>query len=406
MKILHILDHSLPLHSGYAFRTISILREQRALGWNTVQLTTPKHSLPGPLIEEVSGWTFHRMSPLGKLLARPPVLRDMALIAATARCVEALARSEKPDILHAHSPALIGIASLIAGRRLGLPTVCEVRGLWEDAAVDHGTTTEGSLRYRLSRGLETFTLRRCAAVTTICEGLRGDLLGRSLPEDKITVVPNAVDTAAFPFTRNVDAALQHRLGLAGKKVLGFIGSFYAYEGLDLLVDALPTILARRNDVVLLLVGGGSAEPALKGQVEALGLADRVRFVGRVPHGEVQLYYDLVDIFVYPRHSMRLTELVTPLKPLEAMARGRIVLASDVGGHRELVRHKATGYLFKADDGADLARTVLDVLAHEDDWAQIHLVARHFVETERTWQHSVAKYRRAYGNALAAFGRTF
>jgi glycosyltransferase involved in cell wall biosynthesis len=89
-----------------------------------------------------------------------------------------------------------------------------------------------------------------------------------------------------------------------------------------------------------------------------------------------------------------------------MARGRIVLASDVGGHRELVHQKATGYLFKADEGMDLARTVLDVLAHEDNWAQIRLVARRFVETERTWQHSVANYRRAYGNALAAFGRTF
>jgi PEP-CTERM/exosortase A-associated glycosyltransferase len=369
-----------------------------------VQVTTPKHRLAGPPIEEVDGWVFHRTPPLGPLVSRLPVLRDMALIAATARRVEELARGERPDILHAHSPAPIGIASLIAGRKLGVPTVCEVRGLWEDAAVDHGTTVEGSLRYRLSRGLETFALRRCAAVTTICEGLRGELLGRGLPADKITVVPNAVDTAAFPFERHVDAALQEKLGLAGKKVLGFIGSFYAYEGLDLLVDALPAILARRDDVVLLFVGGGSAEPALKRQIAALGLADRVRFVGRVPHGEVQRYYDLVDVFVYPRHSMRLTELVTPLKPLEAMARGRIVLASDVGGHRELVRDKATGHLFKADDRQDLARAVIYVLAHEEDWPGIRLVARRFVETERTWQHSVTNYRRAYGDALAAFGR--
>jgi PEP-CTERM/exosortase A-associated glycosyltransferase len=402
MKILHILDHSLPLHSGYAFRTIAILREQRALGWHTVQLTTPKHILAGPPIETVDGWTFHRTSPLGKLVARLPVLRDLAVIAAMVRRLETLARREQPNILHAHSPALIGIASLIVGRRLGLPTVCEVRGLWEDAAVDHGTTSEGSLRYRLSRGLETFALRRCAAITTICEGLRGELLGRGLPADKITVVPNAVDTAAFPFERHVDTTLQERLGLAGKTVLGFIGSFYAYEGLDLLVEALPAILAQRPDVVLLLVGGGSAEPALRQQVEALGLAGRVRFVGRVPHGEVQRYYDLVDIFVYPRHSMRLTELVTPLKPLEAMARGRIVLASDVGGHRELVRDRATGFLFKADDRDDLARTVMDILAHAEDWPRIRAVARAFVETERTWQRSVANYRHAYGSALAAF----
>jgi PEP-CTERM/exosortase A-associated glycosyltransferase len=404
MKILHILDHSLPLHSGYAFRTIAILREQRALGWHTVQLTTPKHVLAGPMTETIDTWTFHRTPPLGMLVSRLPVLRDLALIAVTARRLEVLARREQPAILHAHSPALIGIASLIVGRKLGLPTVCEVRGLWEDAAVDHGTTSEGSLRYRLSRRLETFVLRRCAAVTTICEGLRGELLARGLPADKITVVPNAVDTAAFSFERHLDAALQERLGLAGKTVLGFIGSFYAYEGLDLLVDALPAILAQRPEVVLLLVGGGPAEPALKRQVEALGLADRVRFVGRVPHGEVQRYYDLVDIFVYPRHSMRLTELVTPLKPLEAMARGRLVLASDVGGHRELVRNKATGFLFKADDREDLARAVIDILDRAEDWPRIRVTARAFVETERTWRHSVAGYRHAYGGALASFDR--
>jgi glycogen(starch) synthase len=400
MKILHILDHSIPLQSGYAFRTISILREQRALGWHTVQLTTPKHILPGPLMEEVDGWIFHRTRPLGPLVSRLPVVRDMALVVATARRLEALARSERPDILHAHSPALIGIASLMVGRKLGLPTVYEVRALWEDAAVDHGTTAAGSLRYRLSRGLETFVLRRCAAITTICEGLRGELLGRGLPADKITVVPNAVDSGAFAFERHLDVPLQNELGLAGMKVLGFIGSLYAYEGLDLLIGALPAILTQRADVVLLLVGGGPAEPALKRLVDALGLAGRVRFVGRVPHAEVQRYYDRVDVFVYPRHSMRLTELVTPLKPLEAMACGRIVLASDVGGHRELLRDNETGYLFRADDGQDLARAVIDILAREDDWPRIRMQARRFVETERTWQHSVANYRRAYGHALA------
>ena len=401
MKILHILDHSIPLHSGYAFRTAAILREQRALGWQTAHLTTPKHTLPGRSIEEVEGLLFHRTRPLGKLLSGLPVLRDMTLIAATAGRLEAVARRERPDILHAHSPALNGIASLLVGRKLGLPTVCEVRGLWEDAAVDHGTTTTGSLRYRTSRAIENFALRRCDAVTTICEGLRGDLVERGLPAAKITVIPNAVDPAAFPFARQQDDALRRELGLAGKTVLGFIGSFYAYEGLDLLIEALPMVLARRGDVVLLLVGGGPAEMMLRRLVSARGLDDRVRFVGRVPHGEVRHYYDLVEIFVYPRHSMRLTELVTPLKPLEAMARGRIVLASDVGGHRELIRAGVTGYLFPADDARALADTAVDVLAQEDSWPRIRDTARRFIENERTWRLSVARYRHVYDRALAA-----
>jgi PEP-CTERM/exosortase A-associated glycosyltransferase len=399
MKILHILDHSIPLHSGYAFRTQAILREERALGWQTFHLTTPKHTLPGRSVEEIDGWLFYRTMPLGRLVSRLPVLRDVALVAATAGRLEAVARRVRPDILHAHSPALNGIAALLVARKLGLPAVCEVRGLWEDAAVDHGTTTTGSLRYRMSRAIETFALRRCHAVTTICEGLRGDLLARGLPADKITVVPNAVDTAAFPFASRPDDRLRHELGLSGKTVLGFIGSFYAYEGLDLLVEALPMILARRPETVLLLVGGGPAEAALRHLVGKHGLDRAVRFVGRVPHDEVSRYYDLADILVYPRHSMRLTELVTPLKPLEAMARGRIVLASDVGGHRELIRDGATGYLFAADDARALADKIGEILAGADAWPRIRHTARRFVETERTWQRSVAQYRQAYERAL-------
>jgi len=400
MKILHILDHSIPLHSGYAFRTQAILREERALGWQTFHLTTPKHTLPGRSAEEIDGWLFYRTMPLGPMVSRLPVLRDMTLVAATAGRLEAVARRVRPDILHAHSPALNGIAALLVARKLGLPAVCEVRGLWEDAAVDHGTTTTGSLRYRVSRAIETFALRRCHAVTTICEGLRGDLLARGLPADKITVVPNAVDTAAFPFASRPDDRFRHELGLVGKTVLGFIGSFYAYEGLDLLVEALPTILARRPGTVLLLVGGGPAEAALRHLVGEHGLDHAVRFVGRVPHDEVSRYYDLADILVYPRHSMRLTELVTPLKPLEAMARGRIVLASDVGGHCELIRDGATGYLFAADDARALADKVGEILAGADAWPRIRATARRFVETERTWQRSVAQYRQAYERALA------
>jgi len=400
MKILHILDHSIPLHSGYAFRTQAILREERALGWQTFHLTTPKHTLPGRSVEEIDGWLFYRTMPLGPMVSRLPVLRDMTLVAATAGRLDAVALRVCPDILHAHSPALNGIAALLGARKLGLPAVCEVRGLWEDAAVDHGTTTTGSLRYRMSRAIETFALRRCHAVTTICEGLRGDLLARGLPADKITVVPNAVDTAAFPFASRPDDRFRHELGLVGKTVLGFIGSFYAYEGLDLLVEALPTILARRPGTVLLLVGGGPAEAALRHLVGEHGLDHAVRFVGRVPHDEVSRYYDLADILVYPRHSMRLTELVTPLKPLEAMARGRIVLASDVGGHCELIRDGATGYLFAADDARALADKVGEILAGADAWPRIRATARRFVETERTWQRSVAQYRQAYERALA------
>jgi len=233
-------------------------------------------------------------------------------------------------------------------------------------------------------------------VFTICEGLRSDIVARGIAADKVTVIPNAVDIDAFEPGGQPDAALKAELGLAGCTVLGFIGSFYAYEGLDLLLDALASILAQRPDVRVLLVGGGPQDAALKAQAQRLGLADKVVFTGRVPHAQVNRYYDLVDALVYPRHSMRLTELVTPLKPLEAMAQGRILVASDVGGHKELIRHGETGMLFKAGSAPALAESVLQLLAQPERWPVLRAQGRRFVEQERNWGASVANYPAVYG----------
>jgi glycosyltransferase involved in cell wall biosynthesis len=187
-------------------------------------------------------------------------------------------------------------------------------------------------------------------------------------------------------------------------VLGFAGSFYGYEGLELLIDAAAALLDRHPSLRVLLLGGGPREQALKAQVARLGLQERVVFVGRVPHAEVQRYYDLIDVLAYPRLPIRLTELVTPLKPLEAMAQGRMFVASDVGGHRELVRDGETGVLFKAGSVEALVAAIDGLLARRDDWPRVRAQARRFVETERTWANSVARYREVYRRALASRGR--
>jgi PEP-CTERM/exosortase A-associated glycosyltransferase len=282
--------------------------------------------------------------------------------------------------------------------------VYEMRASWEDAAVDHGTTTEGSLRYKVSRALESFALHRADQVTTICEGLRGDIRARGVPDSKITVIPNAVDVATFQFGADPDPAYQQRLGLAGKTVLGFAGSFYGYEGLDLLIDAAHALVPKYPDLRVLLVGGGPQEVNLKAQVARLGLQERVIFTGRVPHAEVQRYYELIDVLAYPRLPIRLTELVTPLKPLEAMAQGRMFVASDVGGHQELIRHGETGFLCKAGSAEALATAIDDVLQRRAEWPAIRAQARRFVEVERTWATSIARYRGVYERALASRGR--
>jgi len=395
LRILHILDHSIPLHSGYTFRTAAILREQRALGWETFQLTSPKHTAPGPDEEDVDGLHFFRTRWHPKGIATLPGVSELALMNTLERRLEEVVGKVRPDILHAHSPVLNALPAIRVGKRRGIPVVYEIRAFWEDAAVDHGTTQEGSLRYRLTRAMETRAINRADHITTICEGLRGDIVARGIPATKITVIPNAVDVKAFTFRRPRDEALGRELGLGGSTVIGFLGSFYAYEGLDLLIDAVKAMAQARPNVRVLLVGGGPQEAALKARAAYRGVKDKVLFVGRVPHAEIQRYYSLVDVLVYPRHRMRLTELVTPLKPLEAMAQGHVLVASDVGGHRELIRDGETGVLFEAGNDDALAKATLSLVSHPERMDAIRDSGRRFVERERTWQASVRHYERAY-----------
>ena len=400
MKILHILDHSIPLHSGYTFRTRAILEQQRKLGWETFHVTSAKHVATDVSEETIDGLHFYRSTQPQGPLAKLPILNQWAIVKSLEQRLDEIIPLIQPEILHAHSPALNGLAALKMAKKYRIPLVYECRAFWEDAAVDHGTTREGSLRYRVTRALETHVFRQASAVTTICEGLRNDIMTRGVSPEKITVIPNAVDIDKFTFGEKADPALLEQWQLTGKTVLGFIGSFYAYEGLLLLLEALPEIMQQQADVRLLLVGGGPQQQAIQDKIQALGLQQAVIMPGRIPHDQVQAYYNLVDIFVYPRLSMRLTDLVTPLKPLEAMAQGRIVVASDVGGHHELIRDRETGYLFKAGDRQALAQSVLQALDDQLHWSDLRRRGRAYVEDVRNWQCSVANYPSVYAYAKA------
>ena len=401
-RILHVLDHSLPLHSGYSFRTRAILTAQRRAGLEVRGVTSVRHqaSLPAgshvEAVEQHDGLTFHRTM---EAVSGPPGLREWRDIAALARATEATAAIWKPDILHAHSPALDGLAAIRAGRRLGLPVLYEIRAFWEDAAVVNGTGSETSAKYWLTRQMENRVVAQADAVAVICAGLRDDLIARGFPADKIMVSPNGVDLELFGTPVPADPARAEALGLTGKTVLGFIGSFYPYEGLDDLIAAMPLLIAHNPDIRLLLVGGGPAEADLRAQAEASPAAHAIRFVGRVPHSEVEHYYSLTDILVYPRKAMRLTETVTPLKPLEAMAQGRLVAASNVGGHRELIADGVTGTLFAPDDPQAMADALAGLIAGREGWDERRATARRFVAKERNWARNVERYQPVYQRML-------
>jgi PEP-CTERM/exosortase A-associated glycosyltransferase len=392
MRILHVLDHGLPLHSGYAFRTRAIVKAQLEQGWQVACLTGPRQGSDGPDVEFVDGITFYRTAPLPPW---PSPLGEWREVRALRARLERLVGEWRPDQIHAHSPVLTALAAIPVARRHRLPLLYEIRAFWEDAAVGNGNGREGSLRYRLTRALETHAAHRADAVAVICEGLRRDLVRRGIPADKILVSPNGVDLNLFGTPLSPDRAFARSLGLDEAETVGFIGSFYDYEGLDDLIAAMPQLVERRPKVQLLLVGGGPMEEKLRAQAAASPAADRIRFVGRVPHNEVDKYYALIDVLAYPRKAMRLTELVTPLKPLEAMAQRKLVAASDVGGHRELIEHGVTGTLFRPGDPAAIADSLAGLFEQREKWEERRDAARRFVERERNWSSNISRYAPVY-----------
>lgn len=397
MRILHVLDHSVPLHSGYSFRTLAIVREQQRRGWQPYLVTGPKQQGGTALEEEAEGWPFFRTPYVAQGAAKLPVVGEIAMMRALERRLRTIVDTVRPDVIHAHSPVLNGLPALRVARRFGVPFVYEVRAFWEDAAVEHGTSRAGGARYRATRAAETFVLRRADAVTTICNGLREAIVARGVAPDRVTVIPNAVNLAHFSQGLPADAELRRSLGLNNCMVLGFAGSFYGYEGLEVLVRALPLMAAPARQVKLLLIGGGPEDTRLRELVAALDLNESVVFTGRVPHDDMPRYYGLIDVLVYPRVRHRLTELVTPLKPLEAMAQGKLVAASNVGGHRELIADGETGFLFEPESPEALAACVTAILAAGAETGDaIRAAARRYVENERRWASSVARYESVYG----------
>lgn len=366
-------------------------------------VTGPRYqTAPPPAVME-DGLTFHR-SPAAR---GGGIWRDWREVRSLEQTICAVAARWRPDVLHAHSPALTGWAARRAARALGLPLVYEIRAFWEDAAVGSGTGREGSVKYRLTRALENHVVAGADAIVTICQGLKGDLVARGVAPQRITIVPNGVDLALFGAPGPPDPALAEALDLGAEgargPVIGFIGSFYAYEGLDDLIAAMPALVARHPAARLLLVGGGPCEAALRNQAAASPAARAIRFVGRVPHHEVERYYALADIMAYPRKAGRLTELVTPLKPLEAMAQGKLVAASAVGGHRELIADGRTGTLFAADDPAACAMALGALLDDRAAWPERRAAARRHIEQHHDWQANATRYHDLYQTLLARGG---
>jgi PEP-CTERM/exosortase A-associated glycosyltransferase len=396
MKILHILDHYKPHFSGYVFRTSYILKYQKELGLEPIILTSPKHGDITAPLEEIDEMRVYRTSQNN--FGNISFIKENRLMRALQTRIEEVVEKERPDIIHAHSPSLNGIPSVKVARKYDIPIVYEVRAFWEDAAVDHGSFKDGSLKYWLSKTIETALLNRVDAIFTICDGLRKEMIARGIINENITVIPNCVDPEIFA-PREYDQELADKYGLKEKLVLGFIGSFYHYEGLDILIDSFSRVSQSNNNIQLILVGDGPEKEQLYKKVERHGLLDDVIFTGKIPHEQITRYYSLMDILIYPRKKMRLTEFVTPLKPLEAMAMEKVVVGSDVGGMKELISHNENGFLFKAGDIQSLQNLLSEIMRDTKHFIDISKAGKETILNKHLWGAAVEKYLTTYEKLL-------
>jgi len=401
MKILHILDKSLPNISGYSLRSGNILRFQKKLGLDVAAVTSPNQR-SSALQEEIEGITYYRTR-IPKLLSanfikNNPFLKSSLCMLLVQKKIEEIIKNNNVDIIHAHSPLLCGVAALKAAEKNKVPVIYEVRALWEDAAVDLGKTKTNSLRYRLTRHLETRLFKKAAAVIAICQGLKDEVISRGISKDKVYVVPNGVESNSF-VPKPKDEELLKKYSLNGETVFGFIGSFFEFEGLEYFIKAIAKISGADKDIKAIVVGGGRREEELRSLAERACRGKNIIFTGLVSHSEAQRLYSIVDILVYPRVKNRLTDLVTPLKPLEAMAMEKAVIASDVGGLKELIEDGSTGLLFEAGNMADLTDKMLHLAHKSEIRLRLGKAARQEIIKNRDWKDLVKRYDNLYSQVI-------
>lgn len=406
-RVLHVFDHSWPVLSGYSVRSRNLVRAQHLLGYEPVAVTGPLHQLDSAdgLDAMVDGSPYRRTQLTAGLSRRAiagrwPFLREAAVVRLLRRRILQLLHEEEFDLIHAHSPALCGLAACQAAALKGVPSVYEIRAFWEEGPGAAGDNLWKSLRRRLTRNLEIHVARKADAVVGIAAHILQDLQQRGVASGKLFHVPNGVDADRFA-PRERDSELARQLGLDGRLVLGFIGSLYQYEGVSWLVNALSELKRTGLACRLLVIGDGEDLPSIREVARQSGLDDAVLPLGRVPHDQVERYYSLMDVMVYPRRKSRLTDTVTPLKPLEAMALGKPILASDVGGIRELIEHDKTGLLFRADDVEDFCRQARRLMSSPELRAKLAAQARHTALAEKDWRVLVRRYEEVYRFAISS-----
>jgi glycosyltransferase involved in cell wall biosynthesis len=397
-RVLHMLQRSLPHHrSGSTYRTGYTVQAQLAAGLDPVVVTQPGFPAvrPAAALEDVDGVPHHRLGGLG---AEQPVderLREYLLGAAP------VVEQVRPAVLHPASDYVNALVAIELGRRYGIPVVYEVRGFPEVVVGRWAPSRATYEKAQWRRALEAECWRRADRVVTLAEVMKRHIVAHGVPEERVVVAPNAVDMDTFR-PAAADPALRARLGIAeGDFVLGYVSTLSPYEGVDVLVEAVARLRRAGHPVRALIVGEGQQRVPLAQLAHRLGVGDRVVLTGRVAHEHVGAHLALMDLFTVPRTAEVTCQLVTPLKPYEAMAAGKAVAVSRTEALTEMVEEGVTGLTFTPEDPEDLARLVERLIADRGEVAALGARARDWVRAQRTWGGNAERYLALYRELGAA-----
>ena len=384
--------------SGYSIRTHGLVGAVRKSGWDIkVHL---RHGYPldrndfsGSSVqdeENIDGTTYFfnpTSTSSSNLIPYTEVFNFSSLEKYQENAVRAIMKKSeetKPAIIHSASNFVVGLAGAEAAKRLGIPSVYEIRGFWHLTQATKRLGYEKSDHYTLTEQFEIEAAKNSDYVFTITNALKQILVENGIEENKISVLPNAVDPERFDVIER-DRELEEQLGFENKIVIGYIGSFVEYEGIDLLLEATSQLKRELGDVFrVLLVGDGSMHEKLWRMSRFLAVDEIVTFTGRVAYEEVDRYYSLIDIVPLPRLGLRVCELVSPLKPFEAMATGKVLITSDVEALSEIIDDGVTGLLHRKDDSSHLADKLKEAITDSELRENLGKQAREWVSETHSW----------------------
>jgi glycogen synthase len=397
MKVLHILYQSHPNISGSSTRTRDILNCQKHIGIKPIVITSPfqKGLNKNYGVENIYG-VPHFRTYSGKLNEQVKEdtknifinIKKFFRIISFKRKILKLVLKEKPDILNAHAMFFCAYPTILIGKKMQLPVFYEVRSLWEERRKDFGSfNILRKIEFMVLRKIETYCINNANHIVVINENLKQDIIKRGILEDKITVIGNAVD---------IDFLERQRTRMSKEKrdsiTFGYVGSISPIEGLDSLIELFKTNFEKNR----LLIYGRGKESYINNLKIQISDYDNIEYRGEIDRNEIFRAYENIDIIVNPRVKLKITDTVTPLKPLEAMAIGKIVIASNVGGMKELIDNDINGFLFEADSINELERCIKKILNLSLSEKQTIISnAISFIKSERLWSINAFKYKEIY-----------